>query len=100
MIFFKYMMLGNLDGQISKLLVIVALAGMPEDAFHVGQVAGLSNTSEVGGSGFCNDCQKNEEATKRQISGSIVDFLFLRLKDQINIMKVVLGMVNYIINIH
>ena len=45
-------MLGSLAGDISKLLVVVAVSGMPEDDFYVADVAGLSNTCEVGGSGY------------------------------------------------
>lgn len=49
--FFKYTCLGNADGKLAKLLVVVALPNMPEDAFFVREVPGLAQTTETS-SGF------------------------------------------------
>ena len=51
-IFLKYTCLGNADGQLSKLLVIVAVKEMPEDAFFVQLVKGLSFFRDVGSVGY------------------------------------------------
>lgn len=47
--FFKYTCLGNADGQLAKLLVVVAVPNMPEDAFFVREVPGLAQTTETSG---------------------------------------------------
>lgn len=51
-IFLKYTCLGNADGQLSKLLVVVAVKDMPEDAFFVQLVKGLSFFRNVGSAGY------------------------------------------------
>lgn len=47
-IFLKNTCLGNADGQLSKVLVVVAVKEMPEDAFFVQLVKGLSFFRDVG----------------------------------------------------
>lgn len=65
--FFKYTCLGNAAGQLSKLLVIIAVKEMDDDTFYVKEVDGLAHTSETGCSGYIMFTKKragNEASNK------------------------------------
>lgn len=57
-IFLRYTALGNADGQLSKVLVVVEVKNMADDDFFVCHIRGLSHSSEVGSSGYIMFVQK------------------------------------------